>query len=129
MSSALVLALLVGLLQALVYSVACDPIVRAMGVGPTSEMFPHAVSYLRVRSLGTPGATVWLVVQGIYRGLGDTATPLKWALAFTALNGADTPLTAPHAYRTYFFRTPWTRSSSSDLEDMAGAQRLASINA
>lgn len=52
-------------------------------------MLPHAVSYLRIRALGTPGATLWLVINGIYRGLGDTATPLKWALIFTGLNGAS----------------------------------------
>ena len=41
-------------------------------------MSMHAVKYLQVRALGTPAATLWLVSNGIFRGLGDTTTPLKW---------------------------------------------------
>eukprot|EP00986_Skeletonema_menzelii_P002417 scaffold652_cov142-Skeletonema_menzelii.AAC.4 len=62
-----------------------------MGVGPTSPMHYSAYSYLRVRALGTPAATLWLVTNGIFRGLGDTSTPLKYSLMFTALNAILDP--------------------------------------
>lgn len=55
-------------------------------------MRPHALWYVRVAALGAPTATLWLVANGIFRGLGDTATPLKWALIFTALNAVLDPL-------------------------------------
>ena len=43
-----------------------------MRVGPTSPMRPEACAYLRVCALGAPAATLWLVLNGIFRGLGDT---------------------------------------------------------
>lgn len=36
----------------------------------------QALGYLRVCSLGAPAGTLWLAANGIFRGLGDTATPL-----------------------------------------------------
>jgi len=48
---------------------------------PTFEMlcvrtilrrFGPALAYLSARALGAPAETVWLVVNGIFRGLGDT---------------------------------------------------------
>jgi Na+-driven multidrug efflux pump len=55
-------------------------------------MRPTALSYLRTRALGMPAATMWLVSNGIFRGLGDTRTPLTWALLFSALNALLDPL-------------------------------------
>jgi Na+-driven multidrug efflux pump len=78
--------------QGIVYFLCTGPIVRAMGVGLDSPMYAPAVSYLRVRALGTPAATLWLVSNGIFRGLGDTLTPLKWSLVFTFLNAVLDPL-------------------------------------
>ena len=57
-----------------------------------SPMWYSALSYLRMRAFGTPAATLWLVTNGIFRGLGDTRTPLIYSLAFTALNAALDPL-------------------------------------
>lgn len=76
----------------MIYSLCAAPIIRAMGVSAGSEMYGPAVSYLRIRALGTPAATLWLVSNGIFRGLGDTLTPLKWSLIFTLLNAALDPL-------------------------------------
>jgi len=45
-----------------------------------------------MRAFGTPAATLWLVTNGIFRGLGDTRTPLVYSLAFTAMNAALDPL-------------------------------------
>ena len=91
-SSALLLAFAVGAVQLVMYFSSAGPIIRGMGVGPSSPMHPSALSYLRVRALGTPAATLWLVGNGIFRGLGDTATPLKYALLFTTLNALMDPL-------------------------------------
>ncbi|KAL9186308.1 hypothetical protein ACHAXT_005546 [Thalassiosira profunda] len=90
-SSALLLAFTVGALQLVLYFSFAGSIVRGMGVGPTSPMHPSAYSYLRVRALGTPAATLWLVTNGIFRGLGDTSTPLKYSLLFTGLNAILDP--------------------------------------
>jgi len=90
-SSALVLAFAVGAIQLLLYFSFAGSILKGMGVGPTSPMHHSAYSYLRVRALGTPAATLWLVTNGIFRGLGDTSTPLKYSLLFTAMNAILDP--------------------------------------
>jgi len=91
-SSALLLAFAVGFVQLVVYALFCGRIIRGMGVDGGNSMWYSAVSYLRVRALGTPAATLWLVTNGIFRGLGDTRTPLIYSLLFTALNAALDPL-------------------------------------
>jgi len=91
-SSALLLAFTVGAIQLLLYFTFAGKILQGMGVGQASPMYHSAYSYLRVRALGTPAATLWLVTNGIFRGLGDTRTPLKYSLAFTALNAILDPL-------------------------------------
>jgi len=90
-SSALLLAGTVGLVQLVVYSVFCKSITMGMGLDPSSKMWFSCVSYLQIRALGTPAATLWLVANGIFRGLGDTKTPLLYSLFFTALNAALDP--------------------------------------
>jgi hypothetical protein len=91
-SSALLLAFTVGLVQMVIYSVLTTGIVHRFGVTSASPMWRSAVSYLRVRALGTPAATLWLVTNGIFRGLGDTRTPLAYSLMFTGLNAILDPL-------------------------------------
>ena len=91
-SSALLLAFTVGAIQLLLYYFFAGSILQGLGVGPSSPMHPSAYSYLRVRALGTPAATLWLVTNGIFRGLGDTSTPLKYSLLFTGLNAVLDPL-------------------------------------
>jgi putative MATE family efflux protein len=91
-SSALFLAAVVGTVQMLVYVVLGQAITRGMGLSTASPMWQSAVSYLHIRSYGTPAATLWLVTNGIFRGLGDTRTPLAYSLLFTALNALLDPL-------------------------------------
>ena len=91
-SSALLLAFVVGFVQMMVYSLLTNGIIRGMGVDSLNPMWHSAVSYLRVRALGTPAATLWLVTNGIFRGLGDTRTPLIYSLCFTGLNAILDPL-------------------------------------
>ncbi|KAH8048294.1 hypothetical protein JL722_12523 [Aureococcus anophagefferens] len=64
-------------------------------------MYGHALGYLRIAALGAPTATIWLVTNGIFRGLGDTATPLRWALAFTAMNAVFDPIFIFPSLRSY----------------------------
>lgn len=91
-SSALLLAASVGVIQLFVYTIFCRGITQSMGLSPASPMWHSAVSYLQVRAFGTPAATLWLVTNGIFRGLGDTRTPLIYSLCFTALNAILDPL-------------------------------------
>jgi Na+-driven multidrug efflux pump len=51
-SSALLLAFVVGFVQLVIYSVLAKGITMGMGVQETSPMWYSAVSYLRVRALG-----------------------------------------------------------------------------
>lgn len=67
-SSALLLAFSVGVIQLFVYSIFSPAIVRGMGVTPSSGMWYSAVSYLFVCAFRTPAATLWLVTNGIFRG-------------------------------------------------------------
>ncbi|GMI31530.1 hypothetical protein TeGR_g9984 [Tetraparma gracilis] len=91
-STALSLAFLVGAFQAVFYLLLLSPILTSMGVPPASPMRPAASSYLFYRALGSPAATLWLVTNGVFRGLGDTRTPLLYSLLFTALNALLDPL-------------------------------------
>ena len=90
--TALLLALVVGVVQGTVFFVLSGPILSACCVGPASPMRSAAMGYLRVCSLGAPTTTLWLATNGIFRGLGDTATPLVWALAFSAMNALLDPI-------------------------------------
>jgi putative MATE family efflux protein len=91
-SSALLLALSVGVIQLVIYASLASGIIRGMGLTSASPMWHSALSYLRMRAFGTPAATLWLVTNGIFRGLGDTRTPLVYSLAFTAMNATLDPL-------------------------------------
>ncbi|WP_370250109.1 MATE family efflux transporter [Nocardioides sp.] len=48
----------------------------------------HAAGYLRVSALGVPALLVLLAATGVLRGLQDTRTPLRVALAAVAVNAA-----------------------------------------
>ncbi|GMH57695.1 hypothetical protein TL16_g08148 [Triparma laevis f. inornata] len=85
-STALYLAAIVGLLQFIVYLLFTPFLLTQMGLTPLSSMYPSASSYITLRSYGSLSATLWLVSNGVYRGLGDTRTPLKWSLIFSMLN-------------------------------------------
>ena len=71
-STALVLALFVGVAQGLAFFLLAGPVLSAMSVTPASPMRHAALGYLRVCSLGAPAGTLWLAANGIFRGLGDT---------------------------------------------------------
>jgi putative MATE family efflux protein len=70
------IASIIGFAQCLIYVFFAGSILSAMSVPATSNMRQPALSYLRWRSLGVPAATILLVSNGIFRGRGDTKTPL-----------------------------------------------------
>jgi putative MATE family efflux protein len=55
--------------------------------GASDTALPHAVTYLRVSSLGIPAMLVVLAATGVLRGLQDTRTPLYVAVGGFAANG------------------------------------------
>ncbi|MEU8924104.1 MATE family efflux transporter [Kitasatospora sp. NPDC048545] len=55
-----------------------------LGASPTAA--PHAVTYLRISSLGIPAMLMVLAATGVLRGLQDTRTPLLVAVAGFAAN-------------------------------------------
>lgn len=56
------------------------------------EVYAYAVSYIRVRSFGIVAAMLGFVASGSYRGIKDTATPLKAAMGAAATHLVLTPL-------------------------------------
>ncbi|KAF9595982.1 hypothetical protein IFM89_006909 [Coptis chinensis] len=75
-SSALVIGGILGLLQAVFLILAAKPLLGFMGVKSGSPMLTPALQYLTLRSLGAPAILLSLAMQGIFRGLKDTKTPL-----------------------------------------------------
>ncbi len=55
-------------------------------------LYGTAVSFLRIRSLGTLANVLLLTTQGIFRGIGDTKSPLYATLAGNVLNVGLAPL-------------------------------------
>ncbi|KAG6400634.1 hypothetical protein SASPL_137475 [Salvia splendens] len=74
--SALIIGGILGLLQAVFLITAARPLLSFMGVKYGSEMSQPAEQYLKLRSLGAPAVLLSLAMQGVFRGLKDTKTPL-----------------------------------------------------
>jgi putative MATE family efflux protein len=75
-ATAVVTAMIIGTIQSLGFFFFGGSILSVMGVSQTSEMRKPALSYLVWRAAGVPAATIGLVTNGIFRGRGDTKTPL-----------------------------------------------------
>jgi putative MATE family efflux protein len=75
-STAILTAIVIGVMQCLVFLLFSEQIISIMGVPLLSPMRSPALRYLKWRAAGTPAATVLLVSIGIFRGRGDTKTPL-----------------------------------------------------
>ncbi|KAJ9181110.1 hypothetical protein P3X46_009276 [Hevea brasiliensis] len=75
-SSALVVGCVLGVIQALFLIFAAKPILNYMGVHSDSPMLIPAQQYLILRSLGAPAVLLSLAMQGVFRGIKDTKTPL-----------------------------------------------------
>jgi putative MATE family efflux protein len=85
-STAISSAALIGSMQGLVFLLFSGRIMDILGVSTSSAMRIPAMSYLKWRSLGIPASTVLLVTNGIFRGRGDTKTPLYCTLAGNLAN-------------------------------------------
>ncbi|MEU0937162.1 MATE family efflux transporter [Embleya sp. NPDC005971] len=72
------LAALLGVVLLVVGLVGAPWIVSAFGASDSAA--PHAVTYLRIGSLGIPAMLIVLAATGVLRGLQDTRTPLVVAV-------------------------------------------------
>ncbi|XP_017977221.1 PREDICTED: protein DETOXIFICATION 42 isoform X5 [Theobroma cacao] len=76
-SSALVIGSMLGIIQTFFLIFAAKPLLSYMGVNSQeSPMLKPAQQYLTIRSTGAPALLLSLAVQGVFRGLKDTRTPL-----------------------------------------------------
>ena len=87
---ALVLAVVLGVLAALVIEVLAPWFVGLMGAG--DEVAGPAVSYLRIRGIATPAVLLVTAGHGAFRGCQDTKTPLFVALGVNLINLLLDPL-------------------------------------
>lgn len=85
-SSALVVGFVLGFIQALFLILAAKPILNYMGIHSDSPMLIPAQQYLTLRSLGAPAVLLSLAMQGVFRGIKDTKTPLYATVVGDATN-------------------------------------------
>ncbi|XVF59878.1 hypothetical protein PTKIN_Ptkin07bG0311200 [Pterospermum kingtungense] len=75
-STALLLALAIGIFEASAMYVGSALFVNIMGLSSASPMYIAAQNFLSVRAIGAPAVVVYLASQGIFRGFKDTKTPV-----------------------------------------------------
>ncbi|XP_057966347.1 protein DETOXIFICATION 45, chloroplastic [Malania oleifera] len=75
-STALLLAVGIGLFEALALYLGSGMFLNLMGVSLASSMRTPAQQFLSLRALGAPAVVVSLALQGIFRGFKDTKTPV-----------------------------------------------------
>ncbi|GKU88654.1 hypothetical protein SLEP1_g2891 [Rubroshorea leprosula] len=85
-STAIIIGLTLGVLQALLLIFAAKPLLGLMGVKHNSPMLAPAQKYLILRSLGAPAILLSLAMQGVFRGFKDTKTPLYATVAGDVMN-------------------------------------------
>lgn len=85
-ATAVVIAMIIGVMQSFGFLLFGSQILSVMGVSQTSEMRKPALSYLAWRAVGIPAATLGLVTNGIFRGRGDTKTPLYFTTMGNLVN-------------------------------------------
>jgi putative MATE family efflux protein len=85
-STALILAILVGMLQSVLVLALGVKGLALWGAAPGTLLHSPAFSYLCVRALGLPAGAVMLALQGAFRGLGDAHTPLLLTLVCNVIN-------------------------------------------
>ncbi|KAL6522495.1 Protein DETOXIFICATION 45, chloroplastic [Orobanche minor] len=75
-STALALAVGIGLFEAMALCLGSGPLLSLMGISPVSSMRAPAQHFLMLRALGAPAFVVSLALQGIFRGFKDMKTPV-----------------------------------------------------
>ncbi|MGH8871767.1 MAG: MATE family efflux transporter [Acidimicrobiia bacterium] len=87
---ALVLAVVLGLVAAVIVEILAPWFVGLMGASP--EVAAPAVSYLRIRGVATPAVLLVTAGHGAFRGFQDTRTPLIVAVGINVVNLVIDPL-------------------------------------
>ncbi|XP_020219376.1 protein DETOXIFICATION 42 isoform X1 [Cajanus cajan] len=75
-SSGIVIGGVLGVLQALFIIFTAKPLLNYMGLHSNFPMFKPAQQYLTLRSFGAPAVIISMAIQGVFRGIKDTRTPL-----------------------------------------------------
>ncbi|KAL2327006.1 hypothetical protein Fmac_020433 [Flemingia macrophylla] len=75
-SSGIIIGSVLGVLQALFLIFTAKPLLNYMGLHSNSPMFNPAQQYLTLRSFGAPAVILSMAIQGVFRGIKDTRTPL-----------------------------------------------------
>ncbi|KAJ8765162.1 hypothetical protein K2173_010653 [Erythroxylum novogranatense] len=75
-STSLLLAIGIGIFEAVALSLGCGPFLNLMGITLDSPMRISAERFLALRALGAPAVVLSLALQGIFRGFKDTKTPV-----------------------------------------------------
>ncbi|GMY05319.1 protein DETOXIFICATION 45, chloroplastic-like isoform X2 [Fagus crenata] len=75
-STALLLAVGIGIIEALALYLGSGKFLDLMGVSLDSSMRIPAQQFLSLRALGAPAVVVSLALQGVFRGFKDTKTPV-----------------------------------------------------
>uniref|UniRef100_A0A803NR23 Protein DETOXIFICATION n=1 Tax=Cannabis sativa TaxID=3483 RepID=A0A803NR23_CANSA len=75
-STALLLAVMIGTFEALALSLGAGLFLNIMGISSDSPMRAPAQRFLSLRALGAPAVVVSLALQGVFRGFKDTKTPV-----------------------------------------------------
>ncbi|KAH8498011.1 hypothetical protein H0E87_017073 [Populus deltoides] len=75
-STALLLAIGIGIFEAVALSLGCGSFLNLMGITVGSPMRIPAERFLSLRAFGAPAVVVSLALQGIFRGFKDTKTPV-----------------------------------------------------
>lgn len=75
-STALLLAAVIGAVEALALFMGAGAFLNMMGISLVSPMHRPAQQFLSLRALGAPAVVVSLAIQGVFRGFKDTKTPL-----------------------------------------------------
>ncbi|KFK38257.1 hypothetical protein AALP_AA3G089700 [Arabis alpina] len=85
-STAMIIGLILGLVQAISLIFGSKVLIGVMGVKPDSPVLSPAQRYLTIRSLGAPALVLSLSMQGIFRGFKDTKTPLFATVVADVIN-------------------------------------------
>ncbi|CAL9774045.1 unnamed protein product [Musa acuminata subsp. burmannicoides] len=75
-SSAILLAAVIGTIEAFALFFGAGLFLNVMGVSVVSPMHKPSQLFLCLRALGAPAVVISLAVQGVFRGFKDTKTPL-----------------------------------------------------
>ncbi|KAM1233962.1 hypothetical protein ACFX13_003675 [Malus domestica] len=75
-STALLLAVGIGIFEAVALSMGSGLFLNMMGISSDSPMRIQAQQFLQLRALGAPAVVASLALQGVFRGFKDTKTPV-----------------------------------------------------